>query len=143
VSAYSIAATGDPRADVDLCCPLAAMGNCPKAGKMPSAVTTMLSDRTSDHGVADSVSILAHATTLRGDVLCDFRRLCVRPSHRVGTILDMSSVEHRDEEDRLHLFTVDDPRLWEFRSRLTDQEFAIPDISGEDWDSFHAIIAEA
>lgn len=64
-------------------------------------------------------------------------------SHRMGTIVDVSSVEHHDEEGHLHLFTVDDPRLWEFRSRLTDQEFAIPDVSDEEWDSFHAIIAEA
>jgi hypothetical protein len=55
----------------------------------------------------------------------------------------MSSVEHHDEEGHLHLFAVDDPLLWEFRSRLSDQEFAIPDVSDEDWDSFHAIIAEA
>jgi hypothetical protein len=55
----------------------------------------------------------------------------------------MSSVEHHDEEDHLHLFAVDDPRLWEFQSRLSDQEFAIPDVSDEDWDSFHAIIADA
>jgi hypothetical protein len=66
-----------------------------------------------------------------------------RPSPRVGTILDVSSVEHHDEEGHLHLFAVDDPRLWEFRSRLSDQDFAIPDVSDEDWDSFHAIIAEA
>lgn len=57
--------------------------------------------------------------------------------------MDVSSAEHRDEDGRLHLFAVDDPRLWEFRSRLNDQEFAIPDVSDEDWDSFHAIIAEA
>lgn len=57
--------------------------------------------------------------------------------------LGMSSVEHHDEEDHLHLFAVDDPRLWEFQSRLSDQEFAIPDVSDEDWDSFHAIIADA
>lgn len=71
------------------------------------------------------------------------RQLCVGPSHRVGTILGMSSVEHHDEEGHLHLFAVDDPRLWEFRSRLSDQDFTIPDVSDEDWDSFHAIIAEA
>ncbi len=57
--------------------------------------------------------------------------------------LGMSSVEHHDEEGHLHLFAVDDPRLWEFRSRLSDQDFAIPDVSDEDWYSFHAIIAEA
>jgi hypothetical protein len=76
-------------------------------------------------------------------VLRHLQRLSDRPSHLVGTILDMSSVEHHDEEGHLHLFAVDDPRLWEFRSRLSDQEFAIADVSDEDWDSFHAIIAEA
>jgi hypothetical protein len=55
----------------------------------------------------------------------------------------MSSVEHHDEEGPLHVFAVDDPRLWEFRSRLSDQDFSIPDVSDEDWESFHAIIAEA
>jgi hypothetical protein len=66
-----------------------------------------------------------------------------RASHRVDSILHMSSVEYHDEEGHLHLFAVDDPRLWEFRSRLSDQDFAIPDLSDEDWDSFHSIIAEA
>ena len=78
----------------------------------------------------------------RAYVLCDFGS-CASGRHRVGTILGMSSVEHHDEEGHLHLFAVDDPRLWEFRSRLSDQDFAIPDVSDEDWDSFHAIIAEA
>lgn len=55
----------------------------------------------------------------------------------------MSSVERHDEEQRLHVFAVDDPRLWEFRSRLDATEFAIPDVSDEEWDAFHAIIAEA
>ena len=58
-------------------------------------------------------------------------------------MVGMSSVEHHDEADRLHLFAVDDPRIWDFRSRLTDQEFSIPEVSDEDWDSYHAIIAEA
>ena len=58
-------------------------------------------------------------------------------------MVSVSTVEQRDEEPRLHLFTVDDPRLWEVRSRLTDAEFAIPDLTDEEWDAFHAIIAEA
>ncbi|MGH9127420.1 MAG: hypothetical protein ACRDY2_00250 [Acidimicrobiales bacterium] len=44
---------------------------------------------------------------------------------------------------QLHVVTVDDQRLCEFRSRLTEGEFAIPDLSDQDWDVFHAIIAEA
>jgi hypothetical protein len=55
----------------------------------------------------------------------------------------MSSVEHHDEPDHLRSFTVHDPRLWEPRSRLTDEEFTIPDLTDEEWDHFHAIIAEA
>jgi hypothetical protein len=58
-------------------------------------------------------------------------------------MIAMSSAERHEEEVHLHLFTVDDPRLWEFQSRLDDQEFAIPDLSDEEWDDFHAIIAEA
>ena len=61
----------------------------------------------------------------------------------MGTIVHMSSAERHDEEAHLHLFTVDDPRLWEFQSRLDEREFTIPDVSDEEWDSFHAIIAEA
>lgn len=54
----------------------------------------------------------------------------------------MSTIEGRNEEPCLHLYTVGDPRLWEFRSQLLDEEFAIPDVSDEEWDAFHAIIAE-
>jgi hypothetical protein len=55
----------------------------------------------------------------------------------------MSAVEHPNDDALLHLFTVDDPRLWEFRSRLTPEEFAIDGLTDEEWDTFHAIIAEA
>jgi len=56
----------------------------------------------------------------------------------------MSTVgEHADEELPLHGFTVDDPGLWEFRRRLTDEESAIPGLTDEEWELFHAIIAEA
>lgn len=55
----------------------------------------------------------------------------------------MSSHAQFDDEPRLHLFTIDDPRLWEFRSRLSDEDFAIPGLTDEDWDTFHAIVAEA
>ena len=58
-------------------------------------------------------------------------------------MVPMSTVEEPDDEEfRLHLFTADDPRLWEFRSRLTAEEFAIPGLTNDEWDSFHAIIAE-
>jgi hypothetical protein len=55
----------------------------------------------------------------------------------------MTTADQRDEEPQLHLVTVDDPRLWEFRSRLSDEEFAIEGLSDEEWDTFHSIIAEA
>lgn len=59
------------------------------------------------------------------------------------TIDVVSSVEHRGEEHpRLNIFAVTDPRLWEFRSRLSDEAFTIPDVPDEEWDAFHAIIAE-
>lgn len=57
--------------------------------------------------------------------------------------MDVSSVERHGEEGHLHLFAVDDPRLWEFQSRLTDQEFTIPDVSDEERDTFHSIIDQA
>lgn len=56
----------------------------------------------------------------------------------MGTV---SSVEQSGDESQLHLFTVDDPRLWEFRSQLSAEEFAIPGLSDEEWEAFHAIIA--
>ena len=31
---------------------------------------------------------------------------------------------------------------WEFRSRLDAAEFAIADVTDEEWDAFHTIIAE-
>ena len=44
----------------------------------------------------------------------------------------MSTVEQRDEEPPLHLFTVDDPRLWEFRSRSSDEELALGEVTDEE-----------
>ena len=58
-------------------------------------------------------------------------------------MMSVSTLEQPDEEIHLNLFTVGDPRLWEFRSRLTKDEFTIPGLSDEEWDAFHAIIAEA
>ena len=53
-----------------------------------------------------------------------------------------TTAEEPDGESHLHLFTLDDPGLWQFRSRLSREEFTIPDLTDEEWDSFHAIIAE-
>lgn len=72
---------------------------------------------------------------------------CVYETPRValpaGTVGIVTSAEQHDREPELHLFTVDDPRLWEFRSQLSDSEFAIDEVSDEEWDTFHAIIASA
>jgi hypothetical protein len=54
----------------------------------------------------------------------------------------VSSLERSDSEPRLHLFTVDDPALWEFRSQLNDEEYAIPDVADEEWETFHTILSE-
>lgn len=54
----------------------------------------------------------------------------------------MSTVEQRDDEPRLHLFTVDDPRLWEFRSRFSNDDFALDGVTDQEWDAFHAVIAD-
>jgi hypothetical protein len=55
---------------------------------------------------------------------------------------DMTSAEPRDDEPRLHMFSVDDPRIWEFRSRLSDEEFALSEVSEPEWEAFHAALAE-
>lgn len=56
---------------------------------------------------------------------------------------NVSTVEQPDQEPHLHLFAADDPRLWEFRSRLTPEEFTIPGLRDDEWDAFHTIIADA
>ena len=53
----------------------------------------------------------------------------------------VSIVEH-PEEPKLRSFTTDDPRLWDPRPHLTPEEFALEGISDEEWDAFHAAIAE-
>lgn len=54
----------------------------------------------------------------------------------------MTTVEQRDDEPRLHVFSVDDPGLWKFRSQLGDEEFAVADVTDEEWEAFHSAIAE-
>ncbi|HLI57977.1 MAG TPA: hypothetical protein VKY26_13210 [Actinomycetota bacterium] len=54
----------------------------------------------------------------------------------------MSLGEH-PEESHLRLFTVDDERLWDSRPRLTSEEFALEDVTDEEWDAFYAALAEA
>jgi hypothetical protein len=54
----------------------------------------------------------------------------------------MSVVEH-PEEPKLRLFTVDDPRLWDARPHLTPEQFALEGVSDDEWDAFHAAVADA
>lgn len=54
----------------------------------------------------------------------------------------MSVVEH-PEQPHLRLFTIDDDHLWEARPRLSAAEFALEDVTDEEWDAFYAALAEA
>ena len=53
----------------------------------------------------------------------------------------MSVVEHL-EDPHLRMFTVDDPRLWESRPRLSLEELAIEGVSDEEWSAFYEALAE-
>jgi hypothetical protein len=52
------------------------------------------------------------------------------------------SVVGQPEKPHLRLFTVDDERLWESRLRLTAEEFALEDVTNEEWEAFYAALAE-
>ncbi|HUR17622.1 MAG TPA: hypothetical protein VMZ51_01640 [Acidimicrobiales bacterium] len=54
----------------------------------------------------------------------------------------MSDVE---QPDRPHLrsSTVDDDRLADARPLLSSEEFALTDVTDDEWDAFHAAIANA
>ncbi|MHB8246235.1 MAG: hypothetical protein ACYDGN_12950 [Acidimicrobiales bacterium] len=54
----------------------------------------------------------------------------------------MSVAEHPDEP-RLQSFTAGDPRLWDVRPRLSPEEFALEDVTDEEWDAFYAALKEA
>lgn len=54
----------------------------------------------------------------------------------------MSLVE-QPEEPHLRLFNADDERLWDSRPRLTPEEFALEDVTDEEWAAFYASLAEA
>jgi hypothetical protein len=66
----------------------------------------------------------------------------MRPTDRRPYNGAMSMVE-QPEESHLRLFTADDERLWESRPRLTSEEFALEDVTDEEWDAFYAALAEA
>lgn len=62
--------------------------------------------------------------------------------HRVRRLVGMTAVE-QPEEPHLRLFTVDDERLWESRPRLTAEEFALEDVTDEEWEAFYAALTDA
>jgi hypothetical protein len=53
------------------------------------------------------------------------------------------SVVERPDEPSPWLFTVDDPRLWDARPQLSPVEFALEDVTDQEWDAFYAVVAEA
>jgi hypothetical protein len=62
-------------------------------------------------------------------------------AHRVGTIVDVPSVQGRDQ-GRVRLFAADDARRRVFRSVLTEQKSTAGDVSSEGRVGFRAIVAE-
>ncbi|MGH9223825.1 MAG: hypothetical protein ACRD2W_08590 [Acidimicrobiales bacterium] len=53
------------------------------------------------------------------------------------------SVVEQPEEPHLRLYAVDDERLWESRPRLRAQEFALEDVTNEEWEAFYSALADA
>lgn len=53
------------------------------------------------------------------------------------------SVVEQPDEPHLRLYAVADERLWESRPRLRAQEFALQDVTDEEWEAFYAALADA
>jgi hypothetical protein len=53
------------------------------------------------------------------------------------------SVVEQPERRPLRSFTVDDDRLADALPLLSVDEFALDDVTDEEWDAFHAAIADA
>ena len=53
------------------------------------------------------------------------------------------SVVEQPERRPLRSFTVDDDRLADALPVLSADEFALDDLTDEEWDAFHAAIADA
>lgn len=53
------------------------------------------------------------------------------------------SVVEQPEQPHLRLFTVDDERLWESRPRLRAEDFALEDVTDEEWDAFYSALTDA
>ena len=53
------------------------------------------------------------------------------------------SVVEQPDESHLRIYTVDDDRLWEARPQLRADEFALEDVSDDEWDAFYSALADA
>lgn len=53
------------------------------------------------------------------------------------------SILEQPERPHLRSFTVDDVQLAEALPLLSPEEFALDDVSDEEWNAFHAAIADA
>ncbi|MGH9278881.1 MAG: hypothetical protein ACRD12_12355 [Acidimicrobiales bacterium] len=53
------------------------------------------------------------------------------------------SVVEQPEEPHLRLYAVDDERLWESRPRLHAEEFALDDVSDDEWEAFYSALSDA
>lgn len=52
------------------------------------------------------------------------------------------SVVEQPEEPHLRLYAVDDERLWDSQPRLGAEEFALEDVTDDEWDAFYSALAE-
>lgn len=53
------------------------------------------------------------------------------------------SVIEQPEEPRLRMYTVDDERLWDSRPHLGAEEFALQDVTEDEWEAFYSALADA
>jgi hypothetical protein len=51
-------------------------------------------------------------------------------------------VVEQPDEPHLRLYTVDDDRLWDARPRLQSEEFALEEVTDDEWDAFYGALAE-
>jgi hypothetical protein len=53
------------------------------------------------------------------------------------------SVVEQPEEPHLRQYAVHDERLWDSRQQLRAEEFALEDVTDEEWDAFSSALADA
>jgi hypothetical protein len=51
-------------------------------------------------------------------------------------------VVEQPDEPHLRQYTGDDERLWESRPRLHTEEFALQDLTDEEWEAFYSALAD-